>query len=283
MSKIQLVCKFCGNKFQPKRRSYRYGQKICRPKFCSLKCFGKSIRRQKHFKCDGCGKSAAKLPWLLKGNKHHFCTHKCYCANRQKFYKKSQRAFKCDGCGKRTSQETCAYQSRKHHFCRPECFHANRWKFYSKARPQYVCEYCNEKFSPLTDNHTRRFCSIQHAQAFRRKPAWLKDASLQLWGINGARRKAALISDECLNGWGEGRIKWKGQWRAYEDKRLGDSFRPQQIKAHDWHLTLKDPRAAIIVRWFALGRNSKPFVFENYLAFEKALTRIIETKKLPKH
>lgn len=85
-----------------------------------------------------------------------------------------------------------------------------------------------------------------------------------------------------LNGWGEGRLKYKGEWRAYEDKHLNDYFQPAQVNAHDWHLSLKDSRAAIIVRWFPLGKNGKPFIFANVYVFEKALQRVIETGKLPK-
>lgn len=269
-----LDCGNCHKKF----RTSPKGNK----KFCSLKCYTARVV----VVCDGCGMRCEKKRCEIARAKHHFCGNKCFrkwwAAWRRATTRQGRIVVICEQCGKKCDQPRCQVSQTKHHFCGKTCADA----YLRRSRKEVKCESCGRTIrKPLSDLAAckHHFCNPACSYAYKRiaykKPRWFKDAKTQLSQLKLAQSRAQKLTTN-LNGWGEGRMKWKGQWRAFEDKHLGDSFRPPQIKAHAWHLSLKDPRAAIIVRWFALGR-THPFVFENIYEFEKALERVVETKKLP--
>jgi len=172
---------------------------------------------------------------------------------------------------------------RKLNFCSRKC----QGRYQTAAGTVLVtCEWkkCRRKFRKHRSQVRLRrhnFCCRRHSNLNSQISEWLKDAKRQLSMLKYVRKRARKYgnSNGWLNGWGEGLIRYEGRLRAHEDKHLKDCFQhPAQIRTHDWFISIGSP---IIVRWFALGRYSRPFVFENIYEFEKGLRLIVETGRLP--
>lgn len=94
---LPLKCLVCGNTFNVsktqlksslKRRGYY-------PKYCSIKCLGKSNITQKTVKCQICGKDFKKNVSQIKKTKNNFCSHSCSAQYSNKNRKKKHYCIIC--------------------------------------------------------------------------------------------------------------------------------------------------------------------------------------------
>lgn len=134
MSKVKLICGYCGKEFETYLNAYK-------KRYCSRECYSTAQRTRITQVCEVCGKELRVKPSKIKLGQGKYCSWECYSE------KRIPRLRECEYCGQLFEIK---YDARK--FCSREC-----WNKSLGALKDKECPTCKKTFHQ-TSNH-QIYCS----------------------------------------------------------------------------------------------------------------------------